>query len=323
MGEFDFGASAEGAQDSQLAPQLNVPYLGPAFLRDVEVVNDFGNADDPYRVLVFEYAVFGPNETPGVELDTPRIHRQIWWEPREEDTLPPEDGEGKPTIQKRLDLLAYTVKYFIDDSNHDSREEAAAEVVQGTGDSLAEFWDDLRENIVNAVAPATTPDLPPSSGKEIHALEQEMEAALESGDKETADDVKETLRGLYKEYGQPTFIRLKVLGNVYQGNARVQTPLYPGFISDEESESPVTLSQREEDENREFLRHREREETDTEEVEEEEFDFEMDEEDEEEDEEPTTSKNGTASETEDTSDEEAQTVTESADEDEEDDGLEF
>ena len=49
-------------------------------------------------------------------------------------------------------------------------------------------------------------------------------------------------------------LKAKVTGSVWKGNAKLRMPNYLGFLSDSNSEYPVSFTQREEEENREYMR---------------------------------------------------------------------
>jgi hypothetical protein len=212
--EFNFGANKENIQDEERVPQLDTPFLGEAYLKNVALDNQLGN--DNYRVLQMEFICLPPNEA-GFSMDSPKQFRVTEWEPDEEDAIP-DDPDEDSDIQKMLDRLAYRLKYWI------GSEEEAAEVVQMKGDSLAEAWDNLRERIVEAMHP--------------HVPGDTVENPREN------DDVK--------------VVRIKVLGSVYYSSrdqtqkASLGMPNYPGVISDDDSEYPVSLSPREKDDNKEW-----------------------------------------------------------------------
>lgn len=212
--EFNFGANAENIQDEERIPQLDTPFLGDAYLKDVRIDNELGS--DNYRVLVMEFVCLPPNEA-GFSMEGVKQHRVTEWEPDEEDAIP-DDPDEDSDIQKMLDRLAYRLKYWL------GGEENAAEVVQMKGDSLAEAWDNLRERIVKAM--------------DDHVPEDTVDDPREN------EDVK--------------VVRIKVLGSVYyssrdqQQKSSLGMPNYPGVISDENSEYPVSLSPREKDDNSEW-----------------------------------------------------------------------
>lgn len=86
------------------------------------------------------------------------------------------------------------------------------------------------------------------------------ETAIKLADFEapTADDYWEKLRArVISAFEDVNYsekpIRFKLVGNVYQGNARLQMPRYLGFMSDENSEEPVSFNDGEKQDNREFI----------------------------------------------------------------------
>jgi len=211
--QFNFGANTESVQEDSRMPQLDTPFLGEAYLQDVRIDNELGSSN--YRVLIMEFVCLPPNEA-NFKMNSTKQHRIVEWEPRDED-LEVGPNDDVPRVQKQMDRLAYRLKYWIG-------EEEAINVVQMQGDSLAEAWDSLRERIVKAMDP--------------HVPNAAVENPREN------DDVK--------------IVRIKVNGSVYYSQ-RDQTqksslgvPNYKGVISDENSEYPVSLSQNEQESNREW-----------------------------------------------------------------------
>lgn len=225
--QFDYGANAENIQDDERIPQLDTPFLGEAYLKDVRLDNELG--DDNYRVLQMEFICLSPNEA-RFSMDSPKQHRVTYWEPDEEDTLPGDDGVTN--IQKMLNRLAYRLKYWI------GSEEKAAEVVQMRGDSLAEAWDNLRERIVKAMDP--------------HVPGEAVDNPREN------DDVKivriKILGSVYFSNRDQT------------QKSSLSMPNYKGVISDNDSEYPVSLGPREKDDNKEWAEFQSSTPSDTEEV---------------------------------------------------------
>lgn len=86
------------------------------------------------------------------------------------------------------------------------------------------------------------------------------ETALKVADFEAADPhewwskFRDRVISAFKEvdYSEKP-IRFKVVGNVYQGNARLQMPRYLGFISDENSDEPTSFNDGEKQDNREYI----------------------------------------------------------------------
>lgn len=225
--QFNYGANAENIQEDERIPQLDTPFLGEAYLKDVRLDNELG--DDNYRVLQMEFVCLPPNETV-FSMDSPKQHRVTYWEPDEEDTLPGDDGVTN--IQKMLDRLAYRLKYWI------GSEEEAAKVVQMRGDSLAEAWDNLRERIVKAMDP--------------HVPGETVDNPREN------DDVKivriKILGSVYFSNRDQT------------QKSSLSIPNYKGVISDDDSEYPVSLGPREKEDNKEWAEFQSSTPTDTEEV---------------------------------------------------------
>lgn len=217
--QFNFGANAEKAEDELRVPQLDVPFLGNAYLKDVRIDNELGS--DNYRVLITEFICVPPNQA-NFDMQSAKEYREVYWEPDQEDTIP--DGDGPSRIQKMLDRLAYRLKYWFEDDEDKSREQKAADVVQMSGDSLAEAWDNLRERIVEAMAPKV-PEEP---------IQNPMK------------------QDKYK------IVQVMILGNVYWSNAQGQQvadlsmPAYKGTIADDNSEYPLSLSPQQTNENREW-----------------------------------------------------------------------
>jgi len=212
--EFNFGANTDNIQDEERIPQLDVPFLGEAYLKDVRLDNQLGN--DNYRVLQMEFVCMPPNEA-GFSMESAKQYRVTEWEPDEEDAIP--DGADEDSvIQKMLDRLAYRLKYWI------GSEEEAAEVVQMRGDSLAEAWDNLRERIVQAMdehVPGETVDNP-HENEDVKVVRIKVLGSVYFSSR---DQTQKSSLGM---------------------------PNYKGVISDEDSEYPVSLGPREKDDNKEW-----------------------------------------------------------------------
>lgn len=227
--EFNYGANKDNIQDEERVPQLDTPFLGEAYLKDVRIDNELGS--DNYRVLIMEFICLPPNEA-GFPMESQKQYRVTEWEPDQEDTIPG-DGDERSNIGKLLDRLAYRLKYWI------GSEEKAAEICQMKGDSLAEAWDNLRERVVKAMAE--------------HVPRDTVENPREN------DDVKivriKVLGSVY--YSQRDKTQKSGLG----------IPNYKGVISDDDSEYPVSLSPREKEDNKEWADFQSSTPSDTSEVE--------------------------------------------------------
>lgn len=228
--EFNYGANKDNLQEESRAPRLDTPFLGEAYLRDVQIDNELGS--DNYRVLKLEFMCLPPNES-RFSMESEKVYRVVEWEPDEEDAIPDSPDEDS-NIQRMLDRIAYRLKYWI------GSEEEAAEIVQMRGDSLAEAWDNLRERVVEAMAPHVPGD------------------TLE--DPRSQDEYK--------------IVRIKVTGSVYFSSknqtqkSSFDMPNYKGVISDDNSDYPVTLGPGEKDGNKEWAEFQSSTPSSTDEVEE-------------------------------------------------------
>jgi len=243
MGKFSASANLDNIKDESRTPRLDVPFCGFAFLQDVRIDNEFTSNDA--RILIMDFVLMPPNEAK-YSLDSAKSHWEVHWEPREEDFQEGPDGEDS-RVQKELDRLAYRMKYWL------GSEEKAKQVAQADGESVSEFWDNLRENIVEAMAPQVNPEV-------------EIGDVIESVNRTFSDDENVSRKklihgepGLYK-VGDDTVrvVKVKITGSTYVNSSgekkgSLQMPKYKGVISNEESDFPVSLSTNEQQGNRDWI----------------------------------------------------------------------
>jgi len=207
MSNFTFSASDDSTQENSQAPSLQHPYLGPATLSDVRI--DALGENDEWDVLTFEWTCHGPNETVE-DMDSDKVFRDTLFPPRESDLQPREEG-GTPPFQRTIDLIAYRLKYFLGEE----QAKAAATTVDQFGNdpgSLTEAWDNLRENVVQAI-------------DEVGYSEKTVRIKVVGNAYTNSNGERKT---------------------------NVQFTRYPGFISDEDSDHPASFSRNEKQENNEY-----------------------------------------------------------------------
>lgn len=207
MSNYVFSASDDSTEENSQAPTLQHPYLGPATLTDVRI--DTLGGDDEWEVLTFEWECEGPNESLE-DMEATKVFRDTIFPPKESDLQPREEG-GTPPFQRTIDLLAYRLKYFLG-------EEAAKAAVStldqfgNAPESLTEAWDNLRNNIVEAV------------------------------DEVNHEEIQVRIKVVGNVY----------TNGAGEKKSNVQFTRYPGFISDENSDHPASFSRNEKKENMEY-----------------------------------------------------------------------